>query len=423
MIRRQDGLSRRTVLRGAGAAIALPLLGAARPARPQAEASPRRFVAMSLGLGLIAENLNPKEAGRGYKPSPYLEALMDLRNDFTVISGASHPGVTGGHRAEASILTANPEAGSGRGKNSVSIEQYLAKYKGLDTRFPSLVLASRGSNSPSYTESGSMIPAEDSPSELFTRLFVEDSPAARERQQHRAREGRSVLDLVADDARRLQKELGSGDRERLDGYFDSVRTLEKRLAESEAWASRPKPKVDGKKPVDIRDGNDFIGQQRLMQDMILLALQTDSTRYVSYHLGGSGGVVPLEGVSEGYHTLSHHGQNEERLRQLALVETEIVKAWGDFLRGLKRIKESGGTLLDRTAVLLTSNLGNASSHRNVNMPVLFAGGGFRHGQHLAFDQQRNYPLPNLFVSLLQRHGLEEGRFATGTSTFAGLEFA
>ena len=135
------------------------------------------------------------------------------------------------------------------------------------------------------------------------------------------------------------------------------------------------------------------------------------------------GIVPLDGVSEGYHTLSHHGQDDEKLRQLALVETEIVKAWGDFLRGLKRIQEGAGTLLDRTAVLLTSNLGNASSHRNVNMPVLFAGGGFKHGQHLAFDQQKNYPLSNLFVSLLQRHGLEEGRFATGTSTFAGLEFA
>jgi hypothetical protein len=416
-------LTRRTILRGAGAAIALPLLGGARPARAEADGSPRRFVAMSLGLGLIAENLNPREAGRGYQPSPYLEALMDLRNEFTVISGASHPGVTGGHRAEASILTANPEAGSGRGKNTVSIEQYLAKHKGLDTRFPSLVLASRGSNSPSYTETGSMIPAEDSPSELFTRLFVEDTPAARERQQQRAREGRSVLDLVADDARLLQKELGPGDRERLDGYFDSVRSLEKRLAESEAWAKRPKPKVDRKKPVDIRDGNDFIGQQRLMQDMILLSLQTDSTRYVSYHLGGGGGVVPLDGVNEGYHTLSHHGQDGEKLRQLALVETEIVKAWGDFLRGLKRIQEGGGTLLDRTAVLLTSNLGNASSHRNVNMPVLFAGGGFKHGQHLAFDQQKNYPLSNLFVSLLQRHGLQEGRFATGTSTFTGLEFA
>jgi hypothetical protein len=415
--------TRRTLLRGAGAAIALPFLGAARPARAEADASPRRFVAMSLGLGLIAENLNPKEAGRGYKPSPYLEGLMDLRNAFTVISGASHPGVTGGHRAEASILTANPEAGSGRGKNTVSIEQYLAKHKGLDTRFPSLVLASRGSNSPSYTETGSMIPAEDSPSELFTRLFVEDTPAARERHQQRAREGRSVLDLVADDSRRLQKELGSGDRERLDGYFDSVRSLEKRLAESEAWANRPKPKVDRKKPVDTRDGNDFIGQQRLMQDMILLALQTDSTRYVSYHLGGGGGVVPLDGVSEGYHTLSHHGQDDEKLRQLALVEIEIIKAWGDFLRGLQRIQEGGGTLLDRTAVLLTSNLGNASSHRNVNMPVLFAGGGFKHGQHLAFDPQKNYPLSNLFVSLLQRHGLEVGRFATGTSTFAGLEFS
>ena len=195
----RDRLTRRTVLRGAGVMIALPFLSAARPVRAKAAESPRRFVSMSLGLGLYGDNLNPKEAGRGYQPSPYLKALMDLRNDFTVISGSTHPGVTGGHRAEASILSANAEAGSGRGKNSISVDQHLAKYKGLDTRFPSLVLGSRGSNSPSYTETGSMIPAETSPSRLFARLFVEDSPAERKRQQKRAREGRSVLDLVADD--------------------------------------------------------------------------------------------------------------------------------------------------------------------------------------------------------------------------------
>lgn len=410
--------TRRTILRGAGVAIALPFMKSLGASTAE---TPRRFVSMSLGLGLLGENLNPREAGRNYKPSPYLEALMDLRNDFTVISGASHPGVTGGHRAEASILTANPEAGSGRGKNTISVDQHLAKYKGLDTRFPSLVLASRGSNSPSYTETGSMIPAEDSPSRLFARLFVEDSPEERERRRLRAREGRSVLDLVADDTRRLKTELGAGDKDRLDAYFTSVRDLEKRLSESEAWAHRPKPKVDRKKPVDIRDGDDFIGQQRLMQDMILLALQTDSTRYVSYHLGGSGGVVPVEGVDEGYHALSHHGQDKEKLGQLALVEKEIIKAWGDFLRGLKKVQEGGETLLDRTAVLLTSNLGNASSHRNTNMPVVFAGGGFKHAGHLAFDQNMNYPLPNLFVSLLQRHGLETDRFATGKSTMTGLE--
>ena len=229
------------------------------------------------------------------------------------------------------------------------------------------------------------------------------------------------MDLVGEDARRLERELGTGDRQRLDAYFTSVRDLEKRMSESQAWASRPKPKVNVPKPIDIGNANDFIGRQKLMSDMIRLALQTDSTRFIVYHLGGSGGVVPLPGVDEGYHSLSHHGLDEEKLEQLAVVETAIISAWGDFLRSLAQADDHGTTLLDNTSVLLTSNLGNASNHSNQNMPVVLAGGGFRHGQHLGFDQKKNYPLPNLFVSLMQRVGLEDDRFATGTSTMSGLE--
>lgn len=297
----------------------------------------------------------------------------------------------------------------------------MAKHLGDQTRFPSLVLGQSGSNSPSYTENGSMIPAESSPANLFTRLFVNDSPEEQRQQARRAREGRSIMDLVADDAHVLKRELGAGDRERLDAYFSSVRDLEVRLAESEAWIHRPKPEVSVPRPVDIGNPNDFVGRQRLMSDMVRMALSTDSSRFITFHLGGSGGVVPIDGVDEGYHSLSHHGMDAEKLEKLALVESEIVNAWGDFLRQLQQTADSDGSLLDNTAVLLTSNLGNASSHDNRNMPVLVAGGRFRHGQHLAFDQKRNYPLPNLYVSLLQHTGLEFDRFATSTGTMTGLE--
>lgn len=390
-------------------------------AAPEESASPKRFVAMTLGLGLHAENLNPKEVGRDYTPSRYLQAIDDLRNQFTVISGSSHPGVSGGHTAEACILTASPGGSSGRAKNSISLDQHMAKYLGGHTRFPSLVLSSSGSSSPSYTENGSMIPAQSSPSKLFTQLFIDESAAERAMQAERVQQGRSIMDLVGEDARRLERELGTGDRQRLDAYFTSVRDLEKRMAASQEWATRPKPKVDVPKPIDIGNGNDFVGRQKLMCDMIRLALQTDSTRFIVYHLGGSGGVVPLPGVDEGYHTLSHHGLDEEKLEQLAVVETAIISEWGAFLRSLAQSDDHGSNLLDNTSVLLTSNLGNASNHSNQNMPVMLAGGGFRHGQHLGFDQKKNYPLPNLFVSLMQRVGLEDDRFATGTSTMSGLE--
>jgi hypothetical protein len=418
-------LDRRTILRGAGVAMALPWMTAMQKAcgGPDAQQLPRRFVSMSLGLGLIADNLNPAQAGRDYEPSLYLKPLQDLRDQMTIVSGSSHPGVGGGHRAEASILTANPVGSSGRGKNTISIDQYMAKHLGSKTRFSSLVLGSSGSNSPSYTDNGAMIPAEDKPSRLFMKLFVDDSPAERVKQAQRVKQGRSIMDLVAEDAGRLSRELGRGDKDRLDAYFTSVRELELRMAESEEWANRPKPKVDAKKPVDIGNSYDFVGRQKLMSDMVRLALQTDSTRFVSYHLGTGGGVVPLEGVGESYHTLSHHGLDDEKLDQLGIVEGAIISAYGDFLRDLASVKENGVSLLDQTSVFLTSNLGNASSHNNRNMPVVLAGGGFKHGQHLAFDQKNNYPLPNLFVSVLQRLGLEQDSFASSTGTLTGLEMS
>ncbi len=415
-------LNRRTVLRGVGVSLGLPWLSVMHRvvATEASTTSPQRFVAISLGLGLHNENLVPKEAGREYKPSRYLEGLQDIRDSFSVISGTSHPGVSGGHRAEASILTGSPMGSAGRAKNTISVDQFMAKHLGEATRFPSLVLGANGSNSPCYTENGAMIPAESSPSALFAKLFVDESKRERELQSQRVVQGRSIMDLVGEDARSLQRDLGSGDRDRLDAYFTSVRDLEKRMSEHQRWANQPKPKVDTKVPRDVESPNDLIARQKTMCDVIKLALQTDSTRFVSFHLGGGGGVVPIEGVDEGYHTLSHHGMDDEKLAQLSLVETAIIHEWGDFLRKLKASEDGHGNLLDHTSVLLTSNLGNASNHDNRNMPVLFAGGGFRHGQHLAFNTQKNYPLPNLFVSVLQRVGMEVDTFATGTSTMTGL---
>ena len=415
-------LDRRSVLRGAGVAMTLPFLGAMTPAyaSEQQALPPKRFVAMTLGLGLHAANLNPVEAGKNYTASRYLKAIDDLRDRFTVISGTSHPGVGGGHRAEACILTANPMGSSGRAKNSISIDQHLAKFLGGETRFPSLVLSSSGNDSPSYTENGATVPAVSSPSAVFDQLFANGTRAEREKQAVLVREGRSIMDLVEEDAKRLQKELGQSDRDRLDQFFSSVRNLEKRMAASESWAERLKPKVKADRPVDIQNSRDFIGQQNLMSDVVRLALETDSTRFIVYHLGGSSGVVPIPGVQQGYHGLSHHGLDEEKLEQLAIVESAIISSWGDFLRGLQRTGDGDGDLLDHTSVLLTSNLGNASNHSNKNMPVMLAGGGFKHGQHLAFDQRRNYPLPNLFVILMQQMGLEESQFASGTGTMTGL---
>lgn len=417
----QRPLSRRSLLRGAGVAMTLPWLSAMERAFATGPTgSPKRFVAITLGLGLHQSNWKPEQSGFDYEPSLYLKNLQDLRRDMTVISGSSHPGVGGGHRAEASILTASPQGSSGRSRNTISLDQLMAKHLGDSTRFASLVLSANGSDSPCYTENGAMIPAMNSPRAVFERLFIDDTPAARALQSKRLQQGVSIMDLVGEDAKDLKRKLGAGDQDRLDAFFTSVRDLEKRMQESEQWTKRPKPKVDAKPPVDVGSPNDVIAKQRTMCDVIKLALETDSSRFITFHLGGAGGVVPIPGVEEGYHNLSHHGMDETKIAQLALVEQAIVEEWGQFLRSLRDTKDQNGRLLDNTSVLLTSNLGNASNHDNRNMPVLLAGGGFRHGQHLAFDQKKNYPLPNLFVSLLQKVGIETDQFATSTGTLTGL---
>jgi hypothetical protein len=416
-------LSRRSFLKGVGASMALPWLEAMTPAFASSAAAlpPRRFVAVTLALGLHGPNLNPVESGRNYKPSLYLSQIDDLLGDLTVISGSSHPGVSGGHQAEGSILSAAPYSRAAAFKNSISIDQYLAKHQGHHTRFSSLVLNLNGSNSASQTEGGSMIPAEVSPSRVFNRLFIPDTPKEQALQVERLKQGRSIMDVVASDAKKVQKKLGKGDREKIDQYFTSVRNFEKRIGEAQEWALRDKPNVNASVPVDIDNPDAIIDRKKLMLDVMFLALQTDSTRFITVHLNGEGGAVPLEGVDQGYHNLSHHGRDEEKLDQLTLVESELVSKWGGFIRSLKESQESNGTMLDTTSVLMTSNLGNASSHDNRNMPVLFAGGGFKHGQHLAFDKKDNYPLPNLYLSILHRHGIDANRFASSTGNMTGME--
>lgn len=411
-------LSRRTVLRGAGVALGLPWLDAMNPAfAASAPRGPKRFVGISLSLGLHNPNLVPEGVGRGYKPSRYLKRVQDLREDFTVVSGSSHPGVTGGHTAEASIFSACPNSRGGSTRNTISVDQLMAKHLGHETRFPSLVLNTSNSRSPSYTENGAMIPAETDPRKLFAKLFVDDSPDARKRATELVKGGQSVMDIVGAEAKALQREVGPGDREKLDAWFTSVRELEQRLEADEAWIDQPKPRV-GQQPAS-GDSNNAADLKRAMLDVVFLALQTDSTRFVTLHCTGNT-VKALEGVDESYHGLSHHGLDEEKLEQLAIVEEAMIDEWGAFLRKMKEVKQSGHTLLEDTMVLLTSNLGNASSHDNKNMPVLFAGGGFDHGKHLSFDQKENYPLPNLYLSAIHRAGLEFERFATSTGEMDGL---
>ncbi len=410
--------TRRTFLKAAGVSLALPRLDAfAQPAA----AVPRRAVFVCAPLGLHAPFFFPTAAGRDYELTPYLEPLRDLRNDFTVASGLAHPDVGPSHDSIFSYLTCAPHPERRAGfRNTISVDQLAAEHVGGETRFASLPLSAEGFGL-SWTRTGALVPPDLFPASVFSRLFLDGRPDEVANQARRLRDGRSVLDAVRDQAADMRPALGAADREKMDEYFTSVRELEGRLARAEEWSRRPKPKVDARPPQNVLNPADLVGKTRSLFDLIHLALQTDSTRLVTMLMLGTSLVPPIAGVSYGHHDLSHHGQDAAKIAQLRTVELEKMKALADFLAKLKATREDGSTLLDRTTVFFSSNLGNAATHGVRNLPVLVAGGGFRHGQHLAFDPANGPPIGNLFVSILQRLGVPADRFGSGTTTLRGLD--
>src|SRR6478736_2454675 len=417
-------LHRRRFLRSTGVVLALPCLDAFSRARASAGAVQprRRMVCICAPLGLRPDNFSPEKSGKDYEPTPYLELLEDFRDDFTVISGLSHAGMNSGfaHQASASFLTGIPGAGRIGFRNSISLDQLAAEHIGGQTRFPSLTLSGDGQGM-SWTRTGAIVPSDNSPSRVFARLFLEGSADEVQAQVRRLENGRSILDDVRNQAAGLRASLGAGDRDKLEEYLTSVRELEQRLVKDEAWFKTPKPKVDVESPKDIPNAADLIGRTRLLFDLTHLALETDSTRLITIMLGGGTTAPPIPGVTLGHHDLSHHGKDPGKLEQLRLIEVEAMKTVRDLLAKLKRSHEDGASLLDRTTVFLGSNLGEASSHSVKNLPVLLAGGGFKHGRHLPFDPQNCPPLCILYVSMLQRLGIETDKFSSGTGRLTGLE--
>ena len=382
----------------------------------------RRMVAINIAFGFHAQNFNPTKAGRDYELSHYLEEIGEFRDEFTVITGTSHPSVGGGHLAHKSFLSSAKNPTGAGFKNTISLDQFAAEQLGRETRLASLPLTI-ASTGISYSRAGVELPAEGRPSRVFANLFLEGKPEEKAKQVKRLQEGQSVLDVVRAKAKRMSQRLGRLDRQKLDQYFTAVREAETQLHKAEEWAARPKPSVDVEPPKDQLDRLRMLERTRLMYDMMHLAIQTDSTRFLTLYDPGMNAVPVIPGVDTDYHMLSHHGQDESKLKQLAIVESAIMREFGGFLKKLNESQEGGDSLLDNTMVFLGSTLGNANNHDNRNMPVILAGGGFKHGQHLAFNQDRNYPLPNLFVSMLQRLGLDVDTFGSSTGTMNGLEMA
>ena len=425
--RTPDRLSRRHFLRGAGAGVALPLLGAMTPVMGSKSAATkpvRRFVAICGGLGFHTPLLFPEKAGRDYKLTPYLARLKDHRKNFTVFSGLSHPQQNGnnGHASSLTWLTSAQRPGLAGFKNTISLDQRIANHLGGATRLPYLCLANDG-GSLAWTSNGINIPSQSSPAKLFRTMFIDGSKQEVTEQLKDLRRGRSILDTVRGDAKKLDRSLGTRDRQKLEEYFAAIRDLEKRIGQSEEWTRKPKPKVSYKPPQDVADRRDIIAKQRLMYDMMVLALQTDTTRVVTLSLGGMNAVPSnIPGVKTDWHNLSHHGKDKDKISELRLIEQAELDEFNRFLTKLTSTKEASKTLLDRTAVLFGSNLGNASSHDWHNLPIILAGGGYKHGAYVAHDAKNNTPFANLFVALAQRMGVELRRFGSSTAeSIRGLE--
>ena len=422
-------LSRRRFLSGAGAFLALPLLGSFTPVfgREKAATSPQRMLLISNNLGVLPTQFFPTQTGRGYAASPYLATLAAFRDDFTVFSGLSHPDVVGGHSTENCFLTAARGPTKSGFRNEISLDQFAAEKLGQVTRLPTLNLGvniDKANRSLSWTRDGVLLPAEDSAAALFRRMFLQGNPAEVARQLHRLEERGSILDTLLDDAKRYARDLDGADRTRLDQYLTSVREVEDRLRTAQEWEMRPKPKTDREMPTDITDRQLFFAKFDLMLSMAQLAFESDSTRIVTLMVDAFATPVfklhPDQNTTDGYHNLSHHGQSVEKVRQLKDADQQQMTLLAKVLGRLTEHREGDQRLLDRTMVLFGSNMGDANTHDNTNLPILLAGGGFKHGQHLAVRRDQNTPLCNLYVSMLRKMGVDADAFGSSTGSLAGL---
>jgi len=417
------------MLKTVGASLALPGLpsllakstggNSAVQATHGAGIGAQRIVAIGNLLGFQQKSIFPETTGKGDEETTLLKPLRENRKNMTLYRGLDH-GVKGGHFAVHSFLSGvlHSEA-KNRADGNVTIDQFIADEVGVETRFPSLTVGSEGGIHGgcqiAWTRSGIRVPPITGPADLFEKLFVDDSP---ERKSQRSTENHlqdSILDSVLEDANRLSKHVNREDKEKLDEYFSSIRDVEKRLQARKKWANEPKPKAPFEKPSNSNTVEDL----PMLYELIALALQTDSTRVATLEIGGC--FLPQHlGIDKSYHSMSHHGNDEETIAHLVTLETYQIEQFNTFLTRLNSIKDGDKTLLDSTAVIFGSGMGSGHSHTNSDLPIILAGGGYRHGEFRKVEGKgiNKVPLCNLYLEMAQRMGIESETFGTSTGTFS-----
>jgi len=412
-------LDRRTMLRASGVAIALPFMEVMTPASAiesqQVAGQHPRMVLIGQPLGMYGPNFFPEQAGRDYAPSRYLKVLEAYRDQFTVFSGMSHR-YAAGHFAEVGLFTGvAPEFIREKDiKNGISLDQQVANKLGNQTRFASLIL---GGGNAAWNARGVRIPSESRAVQVFRKLFIAGTPEEEARELRRVQDGQRILDDVGSQIKALNRQVSNSDRRRLDLFLSSLREAEQTLKQDEHWSTTPKPKVEFAAPTNEYAGAQLVERSRQWYNIVHLALLTDATRVVSLWLSTQDR-PEIAGVNLGHHDASHHGQDPAKLEQLALIEEAEIKVLGEFIEKMKQSNDGQQSLLDSTAILYASNLGNSSSHDNTNLPILLAGGSFRHQGHIAFDTKENTLLSNLYVRMLHHMRIEADSFGASNGVIS-----
>lgn len=395
-------MSRRQMLRGIGVSMALPLLDcmqldgmAARAAETATPLSkPKRSIFLYIPNGVNTLTWQIEKAGADFQFSQPLASLERHRADVTPISGLHHPLVIGKHHNcdKVWLTGADVPADGGAFRNSVSVDQMMAEVQGQTTRYASLEIAVEG-HSLAWSRDGIQIPAERNTVNIFNMLFGVEKESKEAIRRRLSRRG-SILDMVADDAKRVSGKLGAKDRNKLDEYLTAVRQVEQRTQRADSWLNIPKPQLAPAEAAHLSAKLDMTvvaDYHRLFYDLMIMALRTDSTRVITCMIcsESNGGAIPDIGISQTRHGLSHHNGDPEQLRRLTQTDTFLVEQLSYFLDQLKAHKEEDGrSLLDTTQVLWGSGMAYGHSHGNANLPTLLCGGrslGYKHGQHVDFN--------------------------------------
>ena len=425
-------MNRRLFLKSSFATLALPALESVAAksvgaSKASESGPPMRMACIGNSFGMYPKDFFPTEAGSNYAMTPLLAPLELHKKDFNIFSHLDHD-VKGGHFSVHTFLSGVKMADAkGMPEGNISIDQRAAEHIGAATRFPSLTIGSEdglhGGCHMCWTRTGVRVPPIEGPRELFRKLFINEGEKAKQEAADDLELRGSILDSVLSDAKNLGRRLGGQDKDKLDEYLTSVRDVELSLELDKRWSRVPKPKAQMAEPED----RSFVEDIPVMYDLIALALQTDSTRVASFEMAGTGFDTGFFGLSQGYHALSHHGQKPDRIKGLTTIEYYQMEQLSRFLDKLKSLKEpdSNGNLLDSTMVLFGSGMGNGNAHVNIDLPIILAGAGFKTGEHKAYpsSQGKRVPLCNLYLSMLQRFGVETDFFGTSTGTLTGLELA